>query len=139
MKRLATYGLAAALIALSGCAESTGVVDPTVDRRKWNWDSPLATIGGSPVLVCAPLSLDFNIGTVTCSFANGSLLNFPTWRFEADDGTVKSGPIGAANWSGKMIVSGYVVVSYADGRVPSHDDNVLTQLLRDSPDRKSVV
>ena len=112
MKRLATYGLAAALSAVSGCAESPGVVDPAADRRKWNWDSPLATIGGNPALICAPLSLDFNIGTVTCSFANGSLLNFPTWRFEADNGIVKSGPIGAANWSGKMIVSGDVEYGY---------------------------
>ncbi|MDP1860488.1 MAG: hypothetical protein Q8K82_17560 [Gemmatimonadaceae bacterium] len=115
MKRLATCRLAAALIALSGCAEGPGVVDPADDRRKWNWDSPLATIGGGETLICWPLLVNFN-DTLNCTFANSGILNFPTWSFEADGGLVNSGPLGGpisnANWSGPLVVSGDVVVRY---------------------------
>lgn len=115
MTRSARYGLAVVVGVLSGCAESPGVVDPVDDRGNWNWDAPMATIwgGGPPTLICSPLTVSFN-GTVSCDLANSGPMNVPTWSFEAEGGLHRSGPLGVGNWSGPLVVSGDVVVRYAD-------------------------
>lgn len=113
MKRDTIHGLATALIVLSGCDDGRRLVDPADDRPKWNWDSPLATVGSGPTLICSPLTVSFN-GTVSCTLANAGPLNFPTWRFEAAGGLTRAGPLGSGGWSGPLVISGDVVVSYSD-------------------------
>lgn len=115
MWKLESYGIATALIVLGGCAENRGIVDPADDRDRWNWDSPLATIGGGgpAVLICSPLTVAFN-GVVSCVLANVGPMNVPTWRFEGFGGLLKPGPLGLGAWSGPLVVSGDIVVQYAD-------------------------
>jgi hypothetical protein len=113
MRGFLTYGLVAVVVALSGCADNATVVAPRDDRLRWNWDHGLATGAGQPVLICSPLTPAFN-ETVSCSFTDGGPLNFPTWRFEGVGGVPVQGPSLTGGWSGPMVISGDVVVSYVD-------------------------
>lgn len=99
---------------LGACRGNEVVAGPAANRLKWGWDKPLATGGGGPVLVCSPTTVS-HLGSVTCSFAGGGILNLPFWHFEADGPCcIVLGPGATAQWTGDMVVSGDVVASWVD-------------------------
>src|SRR5437868_4449145 len=111
MKGVIPCGVLITCVVLTSCNDGRDVTGP---KKAWGWDKPLATMGdpppNPPTMTCTPSTVSFN-GTVSCSLTGAGPSSSPSWSFSGS-GMQNSGPIGSGGWSGPMIVSGTITVSF---------------------------